>query len=233
MITNGTVVAEAGALRQAPAPLPVPAALRDTMKMAPLSEADFHIAAKGPSARIATLSKPRFPEWGEREVTVEDGQLVLPEDMIRMAMVNRHGAGTPPRLAFLENWGTWRGAFATSVSHDSHNLTIFGCDPADMAAAGNALRAAGGGLAIAQGGEVTHLLPLPIAGLMSDAPLAEVSKGFAEIRAEMDRLVDWQPPYLVFKALFGASLVCNPGPRLSDMGLVDVFEKRRMETCLL
>lgn len=233
VITDGKLAAEGGAMRAAPSPLPLPAALRDTMKMAPLTEADFEIAAEGSSARIATLSKPRFPEWGEREVAVEEGRLVLPEDMIRMAVINRHGAGTPPRVAFLENWGTWRGAFATSVSHDSHNLTIFGRDPADMAAAGNALCEAGGGLAIAQGGEVSHLLALPIAGLYSDAPLEEVAAQFAAIRAEMDQLVDWQPPYLVFKALFGASLVCNPGPRLSDMGLVDVFEKKRLESCLL
>ncbi|PJE30330.1 Adenine deaminase [Pseudooceanicola antarcticus] len=233
VITDGKLVAEGGAMRTAPSPLPLPAALRDTMKMAPLTEADFEIAAEGSSARIATLSKPRFPEWGEREVAVEEGRLVLPDDMIRMAVINRHGAGTPPRVAFLENWGTWRGAFATSVSHDSHNLTIFGRDPADMAAAGNALREAGGGLAVAQGGEVSHLLALPIAGLYSDAPLEEIAAQFAAIRAEMDRLVDWQPPYLVFKALFGASLVCNPGPRLSDMGLVDVFEKKRLESCLL
>jgi adenine deaminase len=45
--------------------------------------------------------------------------------------------------------------------------------------------------------------------------------------------VDWQPPYLVFKALFGASLVCNAGPRLSDVGLVDVFENVVLESCVI
>ncbi|WP_010141066.1 adenine deaminase, partial [Oceanicola sp. S124] len=154
VIADGRLVAHDGALL-APAPrLAAPAALRDTMKLAPLTPADFEIPATGTSARIATLSKPRFPEWGEREVPVSDGRLELPGDMIRMAVVNRHGAGTPVRVAFLENWGSWRGAFATSVSHDSHNLTLFGRDPADLAAAGNALREAGGGLAVAEGGKV-------------------------------------------------------------------------------
>ena len=166
--------------------------------------AAFEVPAQGPRATIATLSKPRFPEWGRREVAVSDGNLVLPDDMIRMAVVNRHGTGAPVRVAFLENWSTWRGAFATTGSHDSHNLTIFGRDPADMAAAGNALREAGGGLAVARNGEVTEMLALPVAGLVSDVPLSEVAQRFAAIRAAMEELVDWQPPYLVFKALFGA-----------------------------
>ncbi len=233
VIADGRLVASGGTLTTPPRPTPTPAALRETMKLAPLTPDDFEVPAQGPNATIATLSKPRFPEWGRREVAVSDGNLVLPDDMIRMAVVNRHGARTPVRVAFLENWSNWRGAFATTVSHDSHNLTIFGRDPADMAAAGNALREAGGGLAVARDGKVTHLLALPIAGLVSDAPLPEVAERLAAIRAAMEALVDWQPPYLVFKALFGASLVCNPGPRLSDVGLVDVFEGTIMETCVL
>ncbi len=232
VIADGRLVASGGTLTTPARPSPTPATLRETMKLAPLAPNDFEVPAQGPDATIATLSKPRFPEWGRREVAVSDGNLVLPDDMIRMAVVNRHGTGTPVRVAFLENWSTWRGAFATTVSHDSHNLTIFGRDPADMAAAGNALREAGGGLAVARNGEVTDMLALPVAGLVSDAPLSEVAQRFAAIRAAMEELVDWQPPYLVFKALFGASLVCNPGPRLSDVGLVDVFEGKIIETCL-
>ncbi|MCT4369244.1 adenine deaminase [Yangia mangrovi] len=233
VITNGKLAAEAGRLTTRPDPAPVPPALRETMRLAPVTPGDFEIPAKGPRARIATLAKPRFPVWGERRVAVEDGRLVLPEDMIRMGIVNRHGAGTPMRVAFLESWGDWRCAFATTVSHDSHNLTVFGRRPEDMAAAANALRDCGGGVAVASRGKVLHCLPLPIAGLISAAPLAQVAESFAALRATLDGLVGWQPPYLVFKALFGASLVCNPGPRLSDMGLVDPFEGRLLESCVL
>lgn len=232
VIADGRVVADQGALCTPPASIAAPAALCQTMHIAAITAQQFEIPAKGPAARIVTLSKPRFPEWGERTVEVVDGHLALPSDMIRMAIMNRHGAGTPMRVAFLENWGTWRGAFATTVSHDSHNLTVFGRDPADMAAAANAVRAAGGGVAVAAGGQVRSCLPLPLAGLMSHAPLAEVAREFAALRAALDDLVDWQPPYLVFKALFGASLVCNPGPRLSDVGLVEIFEQTVLTTCL-
>lgn len=238
-VTAQTVVAEGRVVSDgprlcAPAPAVPPApALGATMLLDALSPDDFEIAAPGAQARIATLSKPRFPVWGEREVDVANGDLVLPDDMIRMAVVHRYARGAPVRVAFLENWGTWRGAFATTVSHDSHNLTLFGRAPEDMAVAANAVRASGGGLAVVAEGAVIAQLPLPLAGLVSDAPLAQVAAGFADIRAALDDLVDWEPPYLVPKALFGASLVCNAGPRLSDVGIVDVFAGKRMETPFL
>jgi adenine deaminase len=102
-----------------------------------------------------------------------------------------------------------------------------------MAAAANAVRDAQGGLAVAHNGDVVAKIDLPLAGLVSERPLEEVANGFIQVREALDNLVDWQPPYLVFKALFGASLICNPGPRLSDAGLVDVFEERILEDCIL
>lgn len=225
-IADGKLIAAAGEMTQPLTPTSTPPALKSTVSVPELKPQDFEIPAKGPTARIATLSKPRFPEWGAREVRVANGHLTLPDDMIRMAILNRYGRGTPLRLAFLENWGTWSGAFATTVSHDSHNLTIFGRDPADMALAANTLRGSQGGLCVVQAGAVLAHLDLPLAGLVSAAPLEEIAARFARLRQTLGGLVDWAPPYLVFKALFGASLVCNAGPRLSDVGLVDVFEGR-------
>lgn len=233
VMIDGKILAQNAALIKKPTPRICPPSLQQTVKSAPYHRADFEIAAHGKSARIATLRKPRFPEWGTRQVPVENNALVLPDEMIRMAISNRHGRATPTRVAFLENWGTWRGAFATTVSHDSHNLTVFGRDPDDMAVAANALRDSQGGLVVVKAGQVIALLPLPIAGLISDKPLATVADELGQIRSAMDRLVDWHPPFLVFKALFGASLVCNAGPRLSDVGLVDVFENRILESCIL
>lgn len=233
VIAEGRVIASNGDLVEAIEPPAVPPRMQQTVRTPPITAADLDIPAKGPRARIATLSKPRFPEWGEREIAVRDGRLALPDDMVRMAVVNRYGRNTPVRVAFLENWGRWKGAFASSVSHDSHNLTVFGRDPADMAVAANAVREAQGGLAVAHDGQVVASLALPIAGLISANPLHEVAPAFAQVREAIGELVTWQPPYLVFKALFGASLVCNAGPRLSDAGLVDVFDGRLLESCVL
>lgn len=234
VVADGVAVADGGALVAALAPAGrAPDALRNTVAVAELGTADFEVPAEGDSAEIATLSKPRFPVWGRRAVPVVGGKLALPDDMVRMAVVNRYGGGTPARVAFLQGWGTWRGAFATTVSHDSHNLTVFGRNPSEMALAANTVRAAGGGLCAVANGEVRARLDLPLAGLVSDAPLSQTAARFAELRQALDDIVEWNPPYLVFKALFGASLVCNAGPRLSDVGLVDVFENRTLTSPVL
>ncbi|MFT7106993.1 MAG: adenine deaminase [Yoonia sp.] len=233
VFVGGRLAANANGLTEAIKDTPVLPAIMNTVQTKAFEPSDFEVKAKGPIARIATLSKPRFPEWGCRDVDTKDGHLVLPDDMIRMAVCNRYGNNTPTRIAFMENWGTWRGAFASTVSHDSHNLTVFGRSPDDMALAANTLRDTQGGLAVVADGKVMAQLMLPIAGLISENPLAEVAKEFIKLRAALDALVDWQAPYLVFKALFGASLVCNAGPRLSDVGIVDVFKDKVFESCVV
>ncbi len=198
-------------------------AYRDTVKLGRLSAADFTIDLPGMAeARVNTVVSPRFTKWGEATVGTEAGKLVLPDDMLLMAVIHRHGRkDSTPVIGILEDWGHWRGALATTISHDSHNLTVFGRDPADMAAAANAVIDAGGGMATAAGGEVTALLPLPVCGLLSDAPTSEVAGDFARLRAAADAIADWKPPVRTFKAVVGASLACNPGPHVTDIGLTD------------
>lgn len=233
VVADGILVSQGKRLRATPKGIAPTAALTNSIKMKEIRVEDFEIKASGATARIATLSKPRFPEWGKRVVPTREGVLVPPDDMIRMAVINRYGRNTPLRLAFLENWGVWRGAFATTVSHDSHNLTVFGRDPDDMAIAANAVRTAAGGLCAVSGQKVVAQVDLPLAGLVSEVPLEVVAGDFAAIRKAMDEIVDWQPPYLVLKALFGASLVCNAGPRLSDVGIVDVFAGKLLDSPVL
>ncbi|WP_298958018.1 adenine deaminase C-terminal domain-containing protein [uncultured Roseibium sp.] len=233
VVADGKTVSEDGNLTMPCRSTEPPAALRNSVSVAEFQADDLEIQAPGSSAQIAVLSKPRFPVWGSRTVDVEAGKLILPDDMIRMAVANRYGQNAPVRVAFLEKWGRWRGAFATTVSHDSHNLTVFGRDPSDMALAANTVRSSNGGMCVVAKGEVIEKIELPLAGLVSEAPLSEIAVRFAALRKALDALVDWEPPYLVFKALFGASLVCNAGPRLSDVGIIDVFKGRVLETPVL
>ncbi|WP_420829003.1 adenine deaminase [Ensifer adhaerens] len=233
VIVDGKTIADAGRMIE---PLSGIAAetLHGTMKIAPLSENDFRIPADGTKVRVATIDRPRFTQWGDAVAAVEGGFVVPPEGTTLIAVAHRHGrADSRPAVGLLSSWGAWRGAFATTVSHDSHNLTVFGGNAQDMAVAANAVIAAGGGMAAVSGGKVDALLPLPLAGLVSEEPLEEVADSFAALREAVGRIVDWQPPYLVFKACFGATLACNAGPHQTDRGIADVATGKVMESPIL
>lgn len=214
-------------------------AFTDTVKLAPLAPADFVLRAPEAGATqvtINTVFRPRFTEWRRLEVAVRDGVLELPQDKLVMAVIHRHGRRTAvPSLGVLDDWGSWTGAIATTIAHDSHNLCVFGRDPADMAAAANALIGCGGGMAVAREGRVTALLPLPVCGLLSDEPATETALALTRLRDAAAEVADWLPPLRSFKALTGASLACNPGPRVTDLGIGDgatgelrgLFETRR------
>lgn len=221
VIVNGHPLARDGQLSSLPADVPVPEKLESTMQLRDFTADDFRLPATGSKVRVATIEKPRFTEWGECEARVEDGFVTCPADRIIMSIVNRYRPGCDPKLAFLGGWGRWRGAFGTTLSHDCHNLTLFGDSPENLAVAANHIASMGGGLVVVEQGQVIAHLPLPIAGLVSAAPLSEVADQLRLIRKAMDGIVDWRPPHLVFKACFGASLACNAGPHLSDFGIVD------------
>ncbi len=206
-------------------------ALEGSMKLPPRKADDFRVASQGAKVRLATIDRPRFTQWGELEADVKDGFVVPPEGATMISVTHRHGKAEPvTKTGFLTGWGRWNGAFATTVSHDSHNLTVFGGNAEDMALAANAVIMAGGGMAVASEGKVAALLPLPLSGLVSDAPLKEVAKAFEALREAVGKAVEWQPPYLVFKACFGATLACNIGPHQTDMGIADVLAGKVMES---
>lgn len=223
VLASGQVVAEAGRLMGLIANRD-PAGLRDTMRLHGMEADAFKVRStvQVGRARLHAIRGARFTKWSEQTVAVAHGVVQLPPDVSVMAVIHRHGrAAAEPKLALLQDWGEWRGALATTVAHDSHNLNLFGRDPADFALAANTVIEMGGGMAVASKGQVLARLPLPIAGLVSDAPPEEVARAFADLRASTDQIVDWLPPLRIFKATVGASLACNAGPHLTDIGLTD------------
>ena len=233
VIANGETVSEAGEMTAKAVSID-PAPLSDTMKMDVLSIDDFRVPASGDRVRIAIIDRPRFTRWATADTDVKDGYVVPPSGTTMIAVAHRHGkADSKPRVGFLTGWGDWKGAVCTTVSHDSHNVTVFGGNPRDMMVAANAVIRAGGGMAVASNGKLDALLPLPLCGLVSDAPMDHVAQQFADIRTAADAIVDWQPPYLVFKALFGATLACNPGPHQTDRGIGDVTTGQLLTTPVL
>ena len=135
--SNGRHVAQGGKMIVPLAAVEPP--LENTMKLAPLSADDFRIRVPGVTngrALLQTIKGARYNSWSETEVEVRDGFAVVPPNLSVMAIVHRHGRNDPkPALAIIEGWDRWGGAFATSYSHDSHNLILYGHDAAELALA--------------------------------------------------------------------------------------------------
>ncbi|WP_410071732.1 adenine deaminase [Serratia liquefaciens] len=198
---------------------------RDTLRLPPLAATDFILkvpAIRHGKATLRHIKGARFTQWNETTVEVRDGEVQIPDGFSLIWVQHRHGRHqATPQLALLEGWGELRGAIATSYSHDSHNLVVLGRDAADMARAANALIACGGGMALSQNGEILAQVAMPIAGMLSDLPAAELAQQFKKLRDLSAQIADWEPPYRIFKAIEGTCLACNAGPHLTDLGLTD------------
>ena len=156
------------------------------------------------------------------EAAFRDGLAVADtaRDIVKVAVVERHRRTGNIGLGFVRGFGLKKGALASSVAHDSHNIICVGCEDDDMFVAVKAVELMGGGLAAASDGKVTGRLPLPIAGLMSDRPLREVAGGWRRMRDAAERLGSTlEEPFMALSFL---ALPVIPELRLTDLGLVDV-----------
>src|SRR5256884_964268 len=155
----------------------VPGWVRQTVSLAPLDATSFRIPAGPKKIRVIRVIPAQLLTGVEAvEPRVMEGCLVadLARDLVKIAVVERHHASGRVGLGFATNVGLKRGAFASTVAHDAHNIVILGVDDRDMAACAMRLAEIGGGIVVAEGGRAVEELPLPIAGLMSDRPLTEV-----------------------------------------------------------
>jgi adenine deaminase len=202
---------------------PVPPVGLDSMKARQVSAADFRVPASGASARvIGVIPGKIITEDLSMELPVRDGEMLcdLDKDAVKVAVVARHGINDNIGRGFVHGFGLKRGAIASSVGHDSHNICVVGADDADMAVAVNRLVAIRGGFVVVEGGEVRAELPLPIAGLMSDRPFEELIAPLDALRHAAKALgVVLAEPFLQVAFL---PLPVIPHLKISDRGLVDV-----------
>ncbi len=154
--------------------------------------------------------------------TVRDGALVAdPEaDLLKLAVIERHRGTGNMGLGFVTGFGFRGGAIASTVGHDAHNLAVVGDDDADMALAARTLADCGGGQCVVARGEVRAVLPLPIAGLMSDQPAETVIEQQAALLQAAASL--GCPHHDPFMPLSFLPLPVIPNLKLTDLGLVDV-----------
>jgi adenine deaminase len=192
-----------------------------TVKIKAVKEEDFHLPA-GNLFRIIRLLPGQIVTGQEiKSLRVEKGQVVnlVEEGLAKIAVIERHQATGRIGLGLLAGLGLRRGALATSVAHDAHNLLVTGVNDTDMVMAVKEVARMGGGLAAVCDGRVVESLSLPVAGLMSEKPVAELAGQLRKLEAaarEFGAAID-SP----FMALSFLALSVIPALKITDRGLVD------------
>jgi adenine deaminase len=171
---------------------------------------------------IGVIPRKIITDCLELSLPSKDGVVLCDaaQDVIKVAVVERHGVNGNIGRGFVKGFGLTRGAIGSSVGHDSHNICVVGADDGDMAAAVNRLIEIGGGFVVVENGRVLAELALPIAGLMSDRSFEEVREALIPLRAAAKFLGTKLPePFLQVAFL---PLPVIPHLKISDRGLVDV-----------
>ena len=228
---EGKLVAQDGKLLQPIEDKEYEIETRNSVQLKELSLDDFHVDTPVENGKV-NVNVMVYPNLElsstyveKTEFEVKDGSIVLPDDDYKFAIVlNRYGKGTIGK-GIVKGFGTKKGALASTVSHDSHNLTVVYDNEKDALLVANTLKECGGGMCAAYNGTVLSTLPLPLAGLMSlksAEELSVVSQKMKQAIVELG-LTDMENPLLRIVTL---ALPVIPEVKMSDLGLVDVLTKK-------
>lgn len=194
----------------------------NNFKAMPISAADLSVPEKSSQIRVIgiipeelvtdTLIRPSYSVNGNLESNTNT-------DILKYVLLNRYAQNSEPAIAFVQGMGLKKGAIASSVGHDSHNIGCIGVDDESMAQAINLIIEHKGGLALVDGPNKL-ILPLPIAGIMSDRPCVEVARLYSELDSYAKNVLGSKLP-APFMALSFLCLTVIPSLKLSDKGLFD------------
>ena len=208
----------------------------NTVKVRTIVPEDFRLPLESDVARVIRIQAHSLvTENAVRKVDRDEKGFfkVHPDlDLLKMAVIERHGNTGGIGLGLVENYRLKGGAVASSIGHDSHNLIVIGDNDEDMAVAVNALAESGGGIAVAARGMLTGRLPLPIGGLMSDRPAEEVSRGFKDLLGIASEDLGVNPEVDPFMTLAFMALPVIPELKLTDRGLFDVTKFEFVDLCV-
>ena len=196
---------------------------RRSVKAERVSAADFAAPGQTPTTQVIGVTPGKIiTQRLKLTLPFRDGlrKVDLAQDAVKVAVVARHGLNRNIGVGFVNGFGLKRGALASSVGHDSHNICVVGANEDDMAIAVNRLREIEGGFAVVAAGEVKAELALPIAGLMSLLSFEEVRAALVPLRRAAKSLGCFLPePFLQVAFL---PLPVIPHLKITDKGLVDV-----------
>ncbi len=184
---------------------------------------NLRIPAQGRRGRvIGVLPNQLITEHLVQDLTIENGEVICDPglDVAKIAIIERHLATGNYGLGLVKGIGLMRGAIASTVAHDSHNIVVVGADDASMLKAAHTVADMRGGMAAVEGDRVLARLPLPIAGLMSDRPIETVRDQMVDLLHAAHQLGSHlHDPFMAMSFL---ALPVIPSLKITDKGLVDV-----------
>jgi adenine deaminase len=203
----------------------VPEWVKHTVRVQPTASNDFAIPWESGPARVIELVEGQIvTKELQDEPKVEAGRAVADpdRDLAKIAVVERHLGTGRIGLGFVRGFGLQRGAMATTIAHDAHNIVVVGVEDGDMARAVGRLAEMGGGLVVVSDRGVRAELSLPVAGLLSETPFEEVvAASEACLAAARDLGCTFPAP---FQTLSFLALSVIPKLKITDRGLIDVDE---------
>ncbi len=204
-------------------PIEIPEWVRQTVNVGTLADSCFAVRARARHIRVIRVIAGQLVTGVEvMEPAANNGVLESDpaRDLVKIAVVERHHATGRIGIGFATNVGLKKGAFASTVAHDAHNIVVLGVDDADMLLCVRRLAQLGGGVVVVEGGEVKGELALPVAGLMSDASLGAVHEEMLGMEKVLRHHgVTWDAPFMCLSFL---ALSVIPELKITDRGLVDV-----------
>jgi len=191
-------------------------------KAQPKQPGDFMIPGEDTKVKvIEVVDRQLVTKAGTHPVRSVNGFLVpdIENDVLQIAVINRY-ADCAPALGFIRHFGLKKGAIASSVAHDSHNIIVVGTDPREMAEAANLVIEQKGGIsAVSTDDGIRDILPLPVAGLMSDLDYETVANGYSRLdRRAKNFGSSLSAPFMTLSFM---ALLVIPDLKLSDKGLFD------------
>ena len=204
--------------------------LNNTVRIKPLDIEALELVSSGKTEHIIEIVPGQIITRKRQEkVKIQNG-LVVPDidrDILKLVVVERHKATGNVGVGLVTGFGLKRGAMASSIAHDSHNIVAVGTSDNDILAAVCEIERLQGGLVVTDGGYVVASLALPVAGLLSDEPLEKVVAGLENVERAAAGLGTRLPS--PFATLSFVALPVIPELRLTDLGLVDVNEFRLIQ----
>jgi len=238
VVANGLVVAKDGKLLVKLDKYKYPLWAKKTVHLKrSVKPNDFEVAVKRNLGTvkvraIGLIEDQIMKEARVETLSVDKGHIMpsLEKDVIKIAVVERHHKTGNIGLGFVHGFGLKSGALGSTVAHDHHNIVVVGVNGRDLATAVNALAKLGGGFIVVKDGKVLESLPLPIAGLMTEASVVEVCKKLEALHAAARTLEC--PLKSPFMSLSFVTLPTVPELGLTDLGLIDVRSNRLIEVVI-